>query len=377
VATTATAPVTEIVDLFVELCTIPSPAGEERRIADRVGAELTALGLDWDEDGSAGTTGSTAGNLYCRLPPTAPGTPLFLCAHLDTVALDGALEPVVEGGTVRNAGGTILGADNKAAIVAMIEGVRRVVEEGRPHAGVELVFTTMEELGLRGAYAFDHARLHARTGFVYDQQAAIGSIVVGAPWQRWIRARLHGRAAHAGMVPEEGRSAIVAASRAIADLRLGRIDEETTANVGLISGGTARNVVPEWCTFDTDVRSHDERKLSGLVQELLDAMAYAASTSDCTLETEVVQLYGGYRFDPRDPAIALASAALRRVGREPVLERTGGGADANVFNERGLVCVNLANGMADIHTADEHIAVADLELMAAVTVALVEAALEG
>jgi tripeptide aminopeptidase len=366
-----------VVDLFLELCAIPSPPGAERAMADRVGAELTALGLDWDEDGTGPSIGSTAGNLYCRLPAIVPGTPILLCAHLDTVPLDGRLEPFVDdAAVVRNAGGTILGADNKAAVVAILEGIRRLVESRTPHAGVELVFTTMEEHGLQGATAFDRTRLVAEAGYVYDQQGPIGAIVTGAPWQRSLRARFHGRAAHAGMVPEEGRSAIQAAARAIADLELGRIDAETTANIGMIAGGTARNVVPEWCSLQGDARSHDETKLLATVQQILDSMAYAASISDCTLETEVTQLYAGYRFRPDDPAVELAARALRGVGIEPRYERSGGGADANVFNQRGLPSVNLGNGMAEIHTPDEHIRVADLDSMADVTLSLVAAARE-
>ena len=298
----------------------------------------------------------------------------MLCAHLDTVPPQGPLEPVVEDGIVRNSGGTILGADNKAAVAAMLEAARRIVQENRPHAGLELLFTPKEEVGLRGAGAFDHTRLEAELGYVYDQAAPIGQIILGAPYGRTIAARFHGRAAHAGMVPEEGRSAIAAASRAIADLRLGRIDEQTTANVGLITGGTARNIVPEWCSFEAEARSHDERALADLVQEMLDAMGFAASLGDCTLETVIGVTYDGYRLRRDDPVVELAAGALERCGFEITTARTGGGADANVFNQRGIPCANLANGMAEIHTADEHIAVADLDAMVDVTLALVDAA---
>src|SRR5665647_3264351 len=175
--------------------------------------------------------GSTMGNVYVRLEPTAEGKPLFFCAHLDTVPPSGPLQPVVEDGVVRNAGGTILGADNKASVVAILEGVRRVLAEGRPHAGIELVFTPMEEVGLVGIAAFDHDRLQAELGYVYDQAAPIGEIILGAPHSQAMNVTFHGRAAHSGMFPEEGRSAIQAAAKAIADLRLGRVDEETTTNV--------------------------------------------------------------------------------------------------------------------------------------------------
>ena len=160
-----------VLDLFLELAALPSPPGEERAVADLVGAYLTKLGIEWDEDDAGARMGSSAGNLLGRLPPTADGLPIFFCAHLDTVPPTGPIEPVVEDGLIRNAGGTILGADNKAAVAAMLEGSRRLLEEGRPHAGVELLFTAKEEVGLLGAEAFDRGRLAARVGFVYDQGA--------------------------------------------------------------------------------------------------------------------------------------------------------------------------------------------------------------
>jgi len=365
----------DLLDLFLELCALPSPSGSERAVADRVGEYLSALGLEWEEDGTAEQLGGDTGTIYCRLPSgsgNGTGTPIFLCAHTDTVPPEAAIEPVVEDGVVRNAAETILGADNKAAVVVMLEAARRLLEERRAHAGVELVLTPQEEVSLRGAAAFDQGRLAARTGFVYDQGAPIGEIVLGSPHGHVLDFRFHGRAAHAGMAPEEGRSAVAAAARAIADFRLGRIDVETSANVGVISGGTARNVVPEWCSFQAEVRSHDERKATELVREMLETAAYAASLADCEVESEVKPSFPGYRFREDDPVVRLAAGALEACGFEPTYELSGGGADANVFNARGLTCLNLANGMAEIHTPDEHIAVADLDAMVDVTLALVE-----
>ncbi len=371
-----TRPMPDVLELFTELAAIPSPPGEERAVADRVSTYLEALALEVDEDDAGPRIGSDAGNLLARLPATSPngGVPIFLCAHLDTVPPTAALEPVVEDGVVRNAGGTILGADNKAAVAAMLEAARRILAENRPHAGIELLFTPKEEVGLQGAKAFDSSRLEAETGFVFDQGAPIGEVVLGAPYARQIEVVIRGRAAHAGMAPEEGRSAIAAASRAIADLRLGRLDDETTANVGLITGGTAKNIVPERCSFSIDVRSHSEQKLSGLVREILETITFAAGLEQCEAETTVGESYRGYRFNRGDLPVALACEALRRAGVEPKLGLTGGGADANVFNERGKACVNLANGMMQIHTPDEHIAVADLERMVDVTLSLVDVA---
>jgi tripeptide aminopeptidase len=366
-----------LLDFFLELCAIPSPPGDERAVADRVGAYLTELGLEWDEDDAGPQVDSNTGNIYCRLPEAGTGgVPIFLCAHMDTVPPEGVIEPVVEEGVVRNAAGTILGADNKAAVAVMLEASRRLLRERRRHSGIELVFTPKEEVGLMGAGAFDHTRLHARTGFVYDQGAPIGQIVLGSPHGRQLDFRFHGRAAHAGMAPDEGRSAVEAAARALADFRLGRIDDESSANVGVIAGGTGRNVVPEWCSFEAEVRSHDERKATELVREMLETAGFAATLSECELETEVRSSFPGYRFRESDPAVRLAAAALEHAGLTPSYVLSGGGADANVFNARGLACVNLANAMMDIHTPDEHIAVADLEAMVEVTLALVDAAAE-
>ena len=364
----------EVAELFLELARVPSPSGEERVVADQVIEYLRALALPVDEDDVGTRIDSTIGNLLCRIAPNGEGAPLFFCAHLDTVPPEGPIEPVVEDGIVRNGGGTILGADNKAAVAAMLEATRRIVAENRPHGGIELLFTPKEEVGLRGAEAFDQERLHARLGYVYDHAGPIGEVILGAPYQVKLDASFRGRAAHSGMYPEEGRSAIAAAARAIADLRLGRLDEETTANVGEIHGGTARNIIPERCSFAAEARCHDERKLGELVQEMLETITFAAQVSDCDVETAVDPSARGYRFKRDDEAVRLAAAALERAGFQPTYGLSGGGADANVFNERGLECLNLANGMTDIHTPDERIAVADLERMVDVTLALVEVA---
>jgi tripeptide aminopeptidase len=365
----------DVLDLFCELAAVPSPSGQEREVADRVVRYLRDCGVDVDEDDTGPQIDSTMGNLYSRLEPTAEGEPLLLCAHLDTVPPTAAIEPVVSDGVVRNGAGTILGADDKAAVAAMLEATRRLLGESRPHAGVELLFTPREEVGLVGAYAFDHTRLRARIGYVYDQAAPIGTVILGAPYSQSLEVTFHGRASHAGMYPDEGRSAIGAAARAIAEMRLGRVDEISTANVGTITGGTATNIVPEWCTFVAEARSHDEGRLTEIVQAMQDAITFAAGIAECEVETRARKSYRGYRFAKSDRAVTLAAGALSASGHEVVYDLSGGAADANVFNERGLAVVNLANGMADIHTPDEHIAVADLEAMVDVTLALVEEAL--
>ncbi|HEY7004553.1 MAG TPA: M20/M25/M40 family metallo-hydrolase [Gaiellaceae bacterium] len=360
---------TGVLDLFVELAAIPSPSGEEEPVAEVVAKYLADLGVPTEDD--------DAGNLLARLEPAERngGDSIFLCAHMDTVPPVGAIDPVVgEDGIVRNAAETILGADNKATVAVLLEAARLILSEGRRHSGVELLFTVREETGLQGAKAFDHTRLRSQLGFVFDCSGPVGGIVRSAPFGKTIDVVFKGRSAHAGLAPEEGRSAIAAAGRAIADLRLGRIDEETTSNVGLIEGGTGRNVVPDRCLLAAEARSRDPVKLADLVQEMLDAFTFAAAVAECEVETRISESYAGYRFKADDPVFALATEAVRRAGLEPHPIDVGGGADANVFNARGVPCVNLANGMMQVHTPAEHIAVADLETMLSVALELVDAA---
>ena len=367
---------TPVLDLFRELAAIPSPSGRERPVADRTLGFLRDLGLEPTEDDAGAEIGSDMGNIHVALPPSddGDGLPIFLNAHLDTVPPTGPIDPEVRNGVVVNRHDTILGADNKAAVAVMLAAVSDLVRTGRPHAGVELVLTPMEEVGLRGAKAFDTSRLRARVGYCYDHAAPIGNVVLAAPTQRTLRFRFIGRAAHAGIAPEDGRSAVVAAARAIADMPLGRIDAETTANVGLISGGIAGNIVPPECLVEAEARSRDAGRLREQVQAMLDAATFAANLAECELESRIEPEYDGYRFSRSDPAVRLAARALEACGREVVYIDSGGGADANVWNARGLECVNLCNGMAEIHTASEHIAASDLDAMLDVTLALIDAA---
>jgi len=367
---------TPVLDLFRDLAAIPSPSGRERAVADRTLEFLRDLGLEPTEDDAGARIGSDMGNIYVALPPTddGDGTPIFLNAHLDTVPPTAPIDPEVRNGVVVNRHDTILGADNKAAVAVMLAAVADLVRGDRPHAGVELVLTPMEEVGLRGAKEFDTSRLRARVGYCYDHAAPIGNIVLAAPTQRTVRFRFIGRAAHAGIAPEDGRSAIVAAGRAIADMPLGRIDAETTANVGIVKGGIAGNIVPPECLVEAEARSRNPGRLREQVQAMLDAATFAANLAECELESRIEPEYEGYRFARSDPAVRLAARALEACGREPVYIESGGGADANVWNAGGLECVNLCNGMAEIHTASEHIAASDLDVMLDVTLALIDAA---
>jgi tripeptide aminopeptidase len=354
-------------ELFAELCAIESPSGREAACAERVAAELSALGLTVAPD--------SAGNLLATVPSADGGIEggVLLCAHLDTVPLLGPVEPVLTDGVWRNRHEAILGADNKAAVAVMLQAARRWTRE-RPAVPVELLLTVEEEVALAGAKAFDASRLRSRFGYVYDHASPIGEIVLASPHYHKLVADFHGLAAHAGIRPEDGRSAIHAAARAIAPMPLGRIDDETTANVGTIKGGTAQNVVPERCRVVAEVRSLDGDKAEALVRELLDHLNDGANATGCDLDVTVEKLFAGYRTKPTAPAVLAAEAALRACGVTPRHIVTGGGSDANALEAAGFPCVNLANGTERNHQPDESVSQAALETMLDVTFALLDVA---
>ena len=364
----------EVLDLFLALARIPSPPGEERAVVDAVRDVLAGLGIEAEEDDAASRIGGDAGNLLARIPATAPGTPIFLNAHVDTVPVLAELDPAVEGEWVVNRAPAILGADNKASVAGMIDGIRRVLEEGIPHAGVELVITVQEEIGLRGAWAFDASRLEAEIGFVYDVDGDPGAMVMRAPSQFSIDLGFRGRAAHAGIAPEEGRSAIHAAALALSRLSLGRVAPGASRSAGMIAGGSQRNVIPERCDVQLEVRALDDAQVVALVQEVVDAANAAAAETGCSVEIAQRREYTTYAFADDDDVVRLARRALAAAGIEARPIETGGGADAHAFNAAGKRCLNLSSGMELIHTPDERIRVAHVEDLSRVTVELIRAA---
>ena len=362
-------------ETFARLCAIPSPFGHERACAEAVARELRTMGIDVEEDGVAAEAGAECGNLLARIPGRGERT-ILLCAHLDTVPEDGAIEPVVVDGGWESAGETILGADNKAAVAVILEVARRCAIEGAP-VNIELLFTVCEEVGLAGAQAFDVATLNADWGYVFDHASPIGEIVVASPTHYRFHADFRGKAAHAGLRPEDGRSAIEAAARAIAAMRLGRIDAETTANVARIVGGQTggTNIVAEHCRIVGEARSLDRAKAEAMIAELIEHIHDAANTPRCSCDVDVTteKLFDGYRHAAGAPAVLAAEQALLACGYKPVRRDTGGGSDANAFESNGLHCTNLANGTQYNHEHRERVSIAALEGMLDVAFSLLDA----
>jgi tripeptide aminopeptidase len=355
---------------FETLCTIPSPTGREREVADWIVAELGALGHRVVEDGAGAVVGADAGNLLVRIPGASDRW-LLLCAHMDTVPLHSPVEPVLVDGGYQNANPGIIGADNKAAVAALVEVARRFAGEV-PAVGVELLFTVSEETGLHGAKAFDSSVLRSRLGYVFDHATPLGEVIVAAPTYMRISADIHGRAAHAGLHPEQGVNAIAAAARAITAMPQGRLDPETTANVGLIAGGTATNVVADLCRIQAEVRGIDQVRVDQVVTQSVDALQDAADGAGCDLDIGLERMFGGYRVRPGERSLALAEASLAAIGYVPRRISSGGGSDANAFRSDGLEVMNLANGTERAHERTERVSLTALQDGMALALTLIE-----
>lgn len=359
---------------FVALCRAYSPSRAERTAAELVRSELEALGVEVTEDDAGRALGGDCGNLLARLPGSGSAS-LLLCAHLDTVPASGPIEPVLRDGGWESQHDTILGADNKAGVAALLGLAHRLVAEPAS-ASVELLFTVCEEVGLLGAKEFEAGVLRSRVGYTLDASMPIGGVVVASPTYYRLTAELRGTAAHAGVEPEAGRSAVLAGARAIARMKLGRLDPETTANIGIVEGGSAVNIVPERCRIVGEARSIDGARAQETVSAMVACLADAANDPECEcdLDVKVERECDGYRVRGSAPELVLASAALRDLGFAPELAVSGGASDANALRAKGCAVLNLGNGTERPHESGERVSVEALEGTLELALALVDAA---
>ena len=351
-----------LVKQFMEFVQIDSPSFAEAPFVSALGEELKRLGLAVEND-RTGQNG--AGNLFAVLPGTNRNfQPILLSMHTDTVEPGRRIKPRLEGNRIQSDGTTILGADNKASISATLE-VIRWLQTSRPnHGDLELLFTWGEERGHLGAKAFDTSRLRSRIGFVPDGGGALGTIIHQAPYYDSIRVAFIGKAAHAGISPEKGISAIVMASRAVSRMKLGRISEETTANLGKISGGSGRNTVPERVEIEGEARSLALEKLEEQIGHLRAAMEEAAEEAGGKVEIDIQREYDGFAIGREEPPIRIALAASKEVGLTPSITSTNGGSDANEFNAKGIQTIVLGMGGQGYHSTQESITVEELVKLA-------------
>ncbi|MGQ9454836.1 MAG: M20/M25/M40 family metallo-hydrolase [Armatimonadota bacterium] len=362
---------------FLDLLQIDSPSKKERGIADYVIPRLIGLGFDLEEDDAGNKIGGNTGNVIAfKKGNSHTGQPIFFCCHMDTVEPTPNLQVNLTENIVRSDGSTILGADNKAGIAAVLEGVQQILSSQVKHSDIQILLDISEEIGLLGAKLLDKSKIRAELGYVMDTGAPVAGIVVSAPSHESLFVEITGRAAHAGVEPEKGVSAIVAASNAISKMRLGRIDFETTANIGVIDGGKARNIVPDKCIVQGEARSRNEQKLAEQVEHMKRLFVEESAKLGAATTAKSTREYSAFRFTKDDEVVRLAVEASRRIGIEPELQDSGGGSDANVFNEAGIPCVVLGVGYHNPHTPDEFISLNDLEKAADLVSSIITVASE-
>lgn len=359
--------------LFCDLCLINSPPLQERECVLFVRNLLESRGFSVWEDNASQKIGGNANNLYAKLPANQTGIPgIFFSAHFDTVEPTEGLVIEERDGIFYSNGKTILGADDKGGMAPILEAVFAIQESDIPHGDIFLVLTCAEEIGLKGAYASDFRDLNVSYGYVFDTGPPVGSFVSRVGTHDRIRARILGKPAHAGKDPEKGINSIQVASLGIAAMRLGKIDEETTANIGTIRGGTATNVVPAETVITGEARSFDKEKLRIQIEHMVTCLEKAAQDGSAIAEIEVERAYEGYEHDKNSKVVQVALEAARRLGWNYDLRSTLGGSDANVFTSRGIPAVVCGTGMEEIHTHQEHIAKTDLVNSARLAIEIVK-----
>lgn len=365
-----------IFEEFKELVAIPCHSTKERQIFEVVKAKLEKLGFVVEEDDAAAKVGGECGNMWAFLPGNKAGaTKVLLSGHLDGVEPCGGTTVVRKDGILYSDGTTILGSDDKSGVVAILEGVRMILEENAEHGDIQVLLTIAEEGGVNGSRCMDKSKLNADVGYALDSEGAPGEIIVGAPGQYKYSIKVIGKTAHGGMEPEKGINSVMVAAKALAEVkRYGRIDEETTANIGIINGGIATNIVPALVEIQGDARSRNSEKLIAIRDEIVNTICSAVEKQGAKAEADVVLKYNSFLVDENSKVVELAKDACAQFGFEPNVGLTGGGSDANFINAYGVPCVILGTGMSNVHTVDEYIKEEDLYNSALMVYGILKAA---
>ncbi len=362
-----------LLDEFLELIKTDSETKNEGEISKLLKTKFEHLGVEVYEDDTKGQTGHGAGNLICTLKGTKDNVaPIYFTSHMDTVMPGNGVNPSIKDGYVVTDGTTILGADDKAGLAAMMEAVRILKENNIQHGDVQFIITVGEESGLVGAKALDSKLVKAEYGFALDSDGPVGDIIVAAPTQAKIKTVIHGKTAHAGVAPEKGVSAITIAAKAVAKMPLGRIDEETTANIGRFEGGKATNIVADRVDILAEARSLVEEKMIAQTKKMKAAFEETAKELGGSADVDIHVMYPGFKFSDGDGVVEIAKKAAQKVGRKPRLLASGGGSDANVIAGFGIPTVNLGVGYEEIHTTNERMPIAELNKLTEMVVAVIE-----
>ncbi len=355
----------DVMEFFLKLVVIDSESKDERQIVDLLKEELTKLGFAVEEDESYWKSGGNAGNIYAFKDGLKDRSPILFCAHTDTVKPGKGVKYIIDNGLIKSDGKTVLGADDKSGLAEIIGGISAILNSGIKHAPLEILFTVSEEIGLNGVKNFDINKLKAKLGYAFDAQD-IGQYMNGAPAQNTFQITLYGKEAHAGMEPEKGINAIQMAAEAITKLPNGRIDEETTANIGFISGGTATNIVPNKVIIHAEARSHDNEKLGKLTEDIINTFKttvkkYVNGDCQASVEVNLSNEYKSFYLDEKQTVVQIARKAAENIGAKPSFVKGGGGSDANIINAFGIPMLVAGTGMQKYHTVNEYISINDLK----------------
>jgi len=358
-----------LAETFSSLVQIDSVSRNEAAICSELRNILNDMGTETFVDDAGNAVSSNTGNLIARFRGSVDVPVMMLNAHMDTVEPGNGVKPVYKDGVFTSDGTTILGADDKSAVAILLEVLTVLQEDSLPHGPLEVVLTICEEIGLQGAKNLDISQLTAKFGYALDATDTAG-IVTRAPGANHLKFVVYGKDAHAGAAPEKGINAIVIASKAIAGLTIGRIDHETTCNIGVIQGGMATNIVPSQVMINGEVRSHDPKKLADLTQTIVSAFETAvqdyvpqsAEAGRPWLEVEVIPDFTRTHIPDDHLVVILAMSAAQNLGRTLIPKITGGGADANVFFSKGIMTGVLGTGMRDMHTVREWVSLSDMLL---------------
>jgi len=349
-----------IVDEFIKYVKIDSETREEKEFYDFIQGELKSLGFEVRWDSAGEKIGSKANNIIAYLKGEKDKPPIMFCCHMDTVVPGRGIKPVIKDGTIYSDGTTILGSDDKAGIAAILEAVRSIKEEGMAHGDIEVVLTISEEGGLNGSKNLDYSMVKSKLAFVLDSGGAPGEIITRGPAQDKIVVKVIGKAAHAGVSPEEGISAIQVAASAISRMNLLRIDEETTANIGIIKGGSATNIVTPEVVIEGEARSLKNEKLDKQTAHMVECFEKAAEEFNAKVEIKVERAYDAFEVGDDEEIVLLVKRACESIGLKPYTTSSGGGSDTNILNSKGIKAVNLGVGMKKAHSLEEHIKIKDL-----------------
>ncbi len=361
-----------LVKTFMDLVKVDSETRHEGNFQKYLEERFRLLGVSVFADNAAALTGFGGNNLLCRYEGEEGRPAVFFSSHMDTVTPGQGIKPQIVDGNICSDQTTILGADDKAGIAIMLELIEVVKENHIPHGTIEFVISIGEESGLVGIKVFDCSQLRAKFGFILDNAGPVGSIVVGSPTHYWMNISIQGLAAHAGLEPEKGISALAIAVEAMAEMKLGRIDSETTANVGVIKGGTANNVVMDHLDISAEARSISKEKCEAQVKHMVERFEKAAAKHGGQVKIETTKMYEGFRFGEDTKVVQIASQAIQNIGSPVRFEESGGGSDTNIFNAEGYESANLSIGYEKVHTVYEYIPASELTKAALMAVEIVK-----